>query len=46
MRERNRSGRGGRRRSGGDREPDLFAKQLSDVVQRAFAGPICSKLKR
>ena len=37
MRERNRSGRGGRRRSGGDGEPDLFAKQLSEVVQQAFA---------
>ena len=36
MRERNRSGRGGRRRSGGDGEPDLFAKQLSEVVQQAF----------
>ena len=37
MRERSRSGRGGRRRSGGDGEPDLFAKQLSEVVQQAFA---------
>ena len=37
MREKNRSGRGGRRRSGGDGEPDLFAKQLSEVVQQAFA---------
>src|SRR6266853_1504478 len=37
MRERNRSGRGGRRRSGGDGGPDLFAKQLSEVVQQAFA---------
>lgn len=37
MRERNRSGRGGRRHSGGDGEPDLFAKQLSEVVQQAFA---------
>ncbi len=37
MRERNRSGRGARRRSGGDGEPDLFAKQLSEVVQQAFA---------
>ena len=37
MRERNRSGRGVRRRSGGDGEPDLFAKQLSEVVQQAFA---------
>jgi CRISPR-associated protein Cas1 len=37
MRERNRSGRGGRRRAGGDGEPDLFAKQLSEVVQQAFA---------
>lgn len=36
MRERNRSGRGGRRRSGGDAEADLFAKQLSEVVQQAF----------
>ncbi len=36
MRERNRSGRGGRRRSGGDGGPDLFAKQLSEVVQQAF----------
>src|SRR5947208_152879 len=37
MRERNRSGRGERRRSGGDGEPDLFANQLSEVVQQAFA---------
>ena len=37
MRERNRSGRGARRRSGGDGGPDLFAKQLSEVVQQAFA---------
>ena len=37
MRERNRSRPGGRRRSGGDGEPDLFAKQLSEVVQQAFA---------
>jgi len=37
MREINRSGRCGRRRSGGDGEPDLFAKQLSEVVQQAFA---------
>jgi CRISPR-associated protein Cas1 len=37
MREKNRSRRGGRRRSGGDGEPDLFAKQLSEVVQQAFA---------
>jgi CRISPR-associated protein Cas1 len=37
MRERNRSGRGGRRRSGGDGEQDLFAKQLSKIVEHAFA---------
>ena len=37
MRERNRSGRGARRRSGGDEGADLFAKQLSEVVQQAFA---------
>ncbi|HEX8297151.1 MAG TPA: CRISPR-associated endonuclease Cas1 [Chthoniobacteraceae bacterium] len=37
MRERKRSGRGEVRRSGGDGEPDLFAKQLSEVVQQAFA---------
>jgi len=30
------SGRGGRRRSGGISEPDLFARQLSEVVQQAF----------
>jgi len=37
MRERNRSGRGGRRRSGGDGEQDLFTKQLSKIVEQAFA---------
>ena len=37
MREKNRSGRGARRRSGGDEGADLFAKQLSEVVQQAFA---------
>jgi len=37
MREKNRSGRGARRRSAGDTEPDLFAQQLSEVVQQAFA---------
>ena len=37
MRERNRSGRGARRRSGGDGEPDLFAKTLSGAVEKAFA---------
>ena len=36
MRERNRSGSGGRRRSGADGEADLFAKQLSESVQHAF----------
>ena len=37
MRERNRSGRAGRRRSGGDGEQDLFTKQLSKIVEHAFA---------
>src|SRR5206468_3036803 len=37
MRERNRSGRGGRRRSGGDGEADLVATELSEVVKQAFA---------
>ena len=37
MRKRNNSGRGGSRRPGGDDGPDLFAKQLSEVVQQAFA---------
>lgn len=37
MRERHRSGRGGRRRSGGDQGPDLFVKQLSQIVQQSFA---------
>jgi CRISPR-associated protein Cas1 len=37
IRKTNRSGRGDRRRSGGDGEPDLFKKQLSEVVQQAFA---------
>ncbi len=36
MRERNRSGRGGRRRSGGDGEPDMFATELSKVIKHAF----------
>jgi len=36
MRERNGKGRGGRRRSGGDGEPDMFAKQLAEVVEKAF----------
>ena len=36
MRKTNRSGRGARRRSGGDGGPDLFAQQLSEVVQQAF----------
>ena len=36
MRERNRTGRGGRRRSVGDGEEDLFATQLSKVVENAF----------
>jgi hypothetical protein len=40
MRKKNRSGRGSRRRSGGDGEPDLFAKELSKVVERAFAGVV------
>src|ERR1700678_1555657 len=38
MRERKNSGRGSRRRSSGDGGPDLFTKQLSEVVQQAFAG--------
>ena len=38
MREKNRSGRGGRRRKDADGEPDLFAGQLAEVVQQAFAG--------
>lgn len=37
MREKNRSGRGGRRRSGGDAEPDLFAVHLAAVVRQVFA---------
>src|SRR5271166_2203631 len=37
MAERNRTGRGGRRRSGGDGGEDLFATQLSKVVEQAFA---------
>lgn len=37
MRERNRSGRGERRRSGGDGKPDLIAEQLSEIVQQALA---------
>ena len=37
MRKTNRSGCGVRRRSSGDDEPDLFKKQLSEVVQKAFA---------
>lgn len=38
MRDTNRSGRGKRGRSRGDQGPDLFTKQLSEVVQQAFAG--------
>ena len=37
MAERNRTGRGGRRRSGGDGGEDLFATHLSKVVEQAFA---------
>ncbi len=37
MRKRNRSGRGARRRSGGDGGQDLIATQLSEVVKQAFA---------
>jgi CRISPR-associated protein Cas1 len=37
MRKTNRSGRGTRRRSVGDDTQDLFAKQLTEVVQQAFA---------
>ncbi len=36
MAERNRTGRGRRRRSGGDGGEDLFATQLSKVVEQAF----------
>src|ERR1700691_4299527 len=37
MAERRHSGRGTRRRSGGDGEPDLFKQHLSEIVQQAFA---------
>jgi len=37
MRERNGTGRRGRRRSSGDEGPDLFSQQLAGVVRQAFA---------